>query len=70
MELHLGPKMVNGACGKTIVAGTIDQGRFHCTGKWPNEPYGDLCVLLFGKLNVHAEPKKNLSVMRCTWHLN
>jgi hypothetical protein len=26
MELHLGPKMVNGTCGKTIVAGTIDRG--------------------------------------------
>ena len=26
MELHLGPKMVNGTCGKTIIAGTIDQG--------------------------------------------
>jgi hypothetical protein len=24
MELLLGPKMVNGTCGKTIVAGTID----------------------------------------------
>jgi len=30
-----------------------------CTGKWPNEPYADPCVLLFGNLNVHAEPKKN-----------
>jgi len=26
MELHLGPKMVNGTCGKTIVAGTTDRG--------------------------------------------
>jgi hypothetical protein len=26
MELHLGPKMANGTCGKTIVAGMIDQG--------------------------------------------
>jgi hypothetical protein len=26
MELHSGPKMVNGTCGKTIVAGTMDQG--------------------------------------------
>jgi len=26
MELHLGPKMVNGTCGKTIIAGTIDRG--------------------------------------------
>jgi hypothetical protein len=26
VELHLGPKMVNGTCGKTIVAGTIDRG--------------------------------------------
>jgi hypothetical protein len=25
MELHLGPKMVNGICGKMIVAGTIDR---------------------------------------------
>jgi hypothetical protein len=25
MELQSGPKMVNGICGKTIVAGTIDQ---------------------------------------------
>jgi hypothetical protein len=26
MELHSGPKMANGKCGKTIIAGTIDQG--------------------------------------------
>jgi len=26
MELHSGPKMANGTCGKTIVVGTIDQG--------------------------------------------
>jgi len=26
MELHSGPKMATGACGKTIIAGTIDQG--------------------------------------------
>ena len=26
MELHSGPKTANGTCGKTIVAGTIDQG--------------------------------------------
>ena len=26
MELHSGPKMVNGTCRKTIVAGTIDRG--------------------------------------------
>ena len=26
MELHSGPKMANGTCGKMIVAGTIDQG--------------------------------------------
>jgi hypothetical protein len=26
MELHLGPKMANGTCGKTIVAGMIDRG--------------------------------------------
>ena len=26
IELHSGPKMVNGTCGKTIVAGTIDRG--------------------------------------------
>jgi hypothetical protein len=26
MELHSGPKMVNGTCRKTIVAGTIDGG--------------------------------------------
>jgi hypothetical protein len=25
MELHSGPKMVNGTCGKTIIAGTIDR---------------------------------------------
>jgi hypothetical protein len=25
MELHSGPKMVNGTCGKTIVVGTIDR---------------------------------------------
>ena len=25
MELHSGPKMANGTCGKTIVAGTIDR---------------------------------------------
>jgi hypothetical protein len=25
MELHLGPKMANGTCGKTIVAETIDR---------------------------------------------
>jgi hypothetical protein len=26
MELHSGPKMANGTCGKTMVAGTIDRG--------------------------------------------
>ena len=26
IELHLGPKMANSTCGKTIVAGTIDRG--------------------------------------------
>ena len=26
MELHLGPKMVNGTCRKMIVVGTIDRG--------------------------------------------
>jgi len=26
MELHLGPKMANGTCGKMIVAGKIDRG--------------------------------------------
>ena len=26
MELLSGPKMANGTCGKTIVAGTIDRG--------------------------------------------
>jgi hypothetical protein len=26
MEVHSGPKMANGTCGKTIVAGTIDRG--------------------------------------------
>ena len=26
MELHLGPKIANGTCGKTIVARTIDRG--------------------------------------------
>jgi hypothetical protein len=26
MELHSGPKMANGTCGKTIVAGTTDRG--------------------------------------------
>ena len=26
MELHSGPKMANGTCGKMIVAGTIDRG--------------------------------------------
>jgi hypothetical protein len=26
VELHSGPKMVNGTCGKTIVAGMIDRG--------------------------------------------
>jgi hypothetical protein len=26
MELYSGPKMANGTCGKTIVAGTIDRG--------------------------------------------
>jgi len=26
MELHSGPKMANGACVKTIVAGTTDRG--------------------------------------------
>jgi len=26
MELHSGPKMANGTCGKTIVEGTIDRG--------------------------------------------
>jgi hypothetical protein len=26
MELHLGPKMANGACGETILAGMIDRG--------------------------------------------
>jgi len=33
VELHLGPKMANGTCGKTIVAGTIDRGSTvtHCT---------------------------------------
>jgi hypothetical protein len=26
MELHSGPKMANGTCGKTIISGTIDGG--------------------------------------------
>jgi len=26
VELHSGPKMVNGTCRKTIIAGTIDRG--------------------------------------------
>jgi len=26
MELHLGPKMANSTCGKTIVVKTIDRG--------------------------------------------
>jgi hypothetical protein len=26
MELLLGPKVANGTCGKTIIAGTIDRG--------------------------------------------
>ena len=26
MELHSGPKMANGTCGKMIVAGTMDRG--------------------------------------------
>jgi hypothetical protein len=26
MELHSGPKMANGTCGETIIAGTIDRG--------------------------------------------
>ena len=26
VELHSGPKMANGTCGKTIVPGTIDRG--------------------------------------------
>jgi len=26
MELHSGPKMANGTCGKTIVAGMTDRG--------------------------------------------
>jgi hypothetical protein len=26
MELHSGPKIANGTCGKTIVAGMIDRG--------------------------------------------
>jgi hypothetical protein len=26
IQLHLGPKMANSTCGKTIVAGTIDRG--------------------------------------------
>jgi hypothetical protein len=26
MELHLGPKMANGTCGKTIIAVMIDRG--------------------------------------------
>ena len=26
MELHSGPKMANGTCGKMIVVGTIDRG--------------------------------------------
>jgi hypothetical protein len=26
MELHSGPKMATGTCGKTIVAGMIDRG--------------------------------------------
>ena len=26
MELHSGPKMANGTCGKTIVVGAIDRG--------------------------------------------
>jgi len=26
MELHSGPKMANGTCGKTIDAGTMDRG--------------------------------------------
>jgi hypothetical protein len=26
IELHLGPKMANGTCGKTIVVGTIERG--------------------------------------------
>jgi len=26
MELHSGPKMVNGTCGKTIITGTIGRG--------------------------------------------
>jgi len=26
MGFHSGPKMVNGTCGKTIVAGTTDRG--------------------------------------------
>jgi len=30
MELHSGPKMANGTCGKTIVAGTIDRGSTVC----------------------------------------
>ena len=36
-ELHSGQKMANGACGKTIVAGTI-RSRFHCiTNKLPDQ---------------------------------
>jgi hypothetical protein len=33
MELHLGPKMANGARGKTIIVGTIDRGStVYCMG--------------------------------------
>jgi len=33
VELHSGPKMANGTCGKTIVAGTIDRGSTVLVGK-------------------------------------
>jgi hypothetical protein len=26
MELHSGPKMVNGTCGKMVIAATVDRG--------------------------------------------
>jgi hypothetical protein len=50
MELHSGPKMANGTCGKTIVVGTIDRGST-VYEKYVNNKEIDITVW---KLNKHA----------------
>jgi hypothetical protein len=69
MELRSGPKMANGTCEKTIVAGTIDRGSTVLIGYSARES-AFMSRCLTGEIAVVAPHRDTIVLLRNQGHLS